>query len=229
MVVKELKLDDIRALRLTSRTVCNNVKESSFKEYFQKKTLLIGTQPLLKFVALTRDSDFPSLVENLELEPHCCDVTQDLPNKDMTQLQGNLLGQALHNIRSQAPTQMPRSLSFEVRRRPTDRPESADTGSRKPRKARSDRYVEVTRTQEFQVAVVGVIKSKVPSLELDLLFRYQRCALSCELFPAVLNNDLLLALQNVRRLSLRFSDPVLHDYNKQDVASMQNRVINRDD
>ena len=227
IIVKELKLDDIRALRLTSTAIRDKIRESSFKEYFRKKLLYLGTQHLLEFVTLTRESNFPCLVKDLTLEPLWCEIADDIPNKDITQLHGLLLGQALNNIRIKSRKQNLRSLSFEVKRRPSDRAETS--GSTKPRKARSDRNVWVTRTEGFQVAVIGLIKTKMPSLELDLVFHIQRCALSCGLFPTALNNDLSQALPNVRRLSLRFSDAVVDSYTKRELAKSQDREINQDD
>jgi hypothetical protein len=170
----------------------------------------LALQSLQAFITLTNESRLVRLVEELTLVGIAGFRVDDAANSGDTEVQGTLLAEALNNIRVKSQTQNLRSLSLEVVARIGDKYVSTDEalrGSlRQPCKPRPARPVWETTAQTFQIAIIGLVKSQLPVLELDLFTTVQRCALGCDILPTALNHDLLPALQNVKKLSMSVSE-----------------------
>lgn len=113
-VLQDLTLDDKRSLRLASTRIRDRINDSSFREYFRKKRVHLTTEVLEDFVQLSRISELICLLQELVLIGVVWfKATPPTTHSDLV-LRGNLLSEALNNVRLNSQLQSLKSLSLEV-------------------------------------------------------------------------------------------------------------------
>ena len=210
-VLKDLSLDDKRALRQTSTQIADRINESSFRENFRRKHLHLTKKALEVFIELSKTSKLVCLLQDLVLVGIVWfKTTPPTTDGDLVR-RGALLGEGLNNVRMNSQLQSLHSLSLQVITRVGSKILTTDEalfGSlSKPCKPRPARPVWKVISETFSTATIALTKSQMPIQELDLFTQAQRCGLPYDAFDSATQLDLSVSLRDVKKLSMRVSDP----------------------
>ncbi|KAF7554101.1 hypothetical protein G7Z17_g3194 [Cylindrodendrum hubeiense] len=212
-IVQLLDLDDVRNLRLSSRTLAVKSSHHSFKDYFQSKHVDMTASALDKFAQGTQAGDLRSLAQELHLigiAPEAGDRKLTASNygnheeeeRNTTQ-EINLLSQAFDGLAKYAKGGNLPSLTLRVAvvRNDQERVLPVDT---KLRAKSQGVWQSTTRTFDTALRALAMSKLQIKSLNIFNDSDLQQCSLSCEKLDMVDWSDdgLVKSLSTLKSLSI---------------------------